>query len=361
MKAAVCYAHGEPLAIQEVSIADPGPGEVKVRLAACAICHSDISYADGAWGGELPAVYGHEASGKVEMLGANVSGLAVGDHVVVTLIRSCGHCFYCSKGAPTACETKFPLDDKTPLLNEQGSSIIQGLRTGAFAEYVVVASSQIVSIPKDIPLDSAALLACSVVTGVGAVANTASVTPGSTVCVIGAGGVGLNTIQGAVIVGALNIIAIDINEVKLDAARNFGATHCINSLTTNVVDTINNITNDRGVDYVFVTVGVKNAFEQAYKIIGNLGVVVLVGMPPDNVMTEFEPGDFANAGQMIIGSKMGSSRIDIDIPYLVGLYKQGRLKLDELISGRYQLEEINEAIQSVKNGMALRNILIFKD
>ena len=235
------------------------------------------------------------------------------------------------------------------------------LRTGAFAEYVVVASSQIVSIPKDIPLDSAALLACSVVTGVGAVVNTASVTPGSTVCVIGVGGVGLNTIQGAAIVGALNIIAIDINEAKLNASRNFGATHFINSETTNVIDAINNITNGRGVDYAFVTVGVKKAFEQAYKAIGNLGVVVLVGMPPDNVVTEFEPGCFANAGQKIIGSKMGSTRIDIDIPYLVGLYKQGRLKLDELISGRYQLKEINEAIQSVKDGMALRNILIFKD
>ena len=359
MKAAVCYEFGKPLVVEEVGIADPAEGEIKVKLAACAICHSDIFYADGAWGGVLPAVYGHEAAGVVESVGPAVTTLAPGDHVVVTLIRSCGHCHYCSQGLPVTCETRFPLDEASPISGEGGAALVQGLRTGAFAEYVVVQVSQAVAIPKDLPLDSASLLACGVITGLGAVANTADLRPGADAVVIGAGGVGLNSVQGAAIRGAKTIIAIDIAESKLEAARRFGATHAIDGRSTDVAGQVRALTGGRGADYVFVTVGVKPAFEQAFSLAASGGAIVLVGMPPDGVTTDLDPCALASDNQRVLGSKMGTARIQVDIPYLVTLYQQGRLKLDELISGRYPLEEINEAIASVKRGEALRNVIVF--
>ena len=359
MKAAVCRAFGEPLVIEEVDLAPPGPGEIRVKLAACAICHSDIFYAEGAWGGDLPAVYGHEAAGMVEEVGPAVSTVKPGDHVVVTLIRSCGHCHYCSQGLPVACETSFPLDDGSPIKAADGSPVLHGLRTGAFAEYALVDASQAVIIPKDVPLDSASLLACGVITGFGAVVNTAGMKPGGSVVVIGAGGVGLNSVQGAAVGGASTIIAVDIVASKLEAAKRFGATHGIDGRTADLVDQVRALTGGRGADYVFVTVGAKAAFDQAFGLASPAGAIVLVGMPETGVMTEMDPGTVAALNQRILGSKMGSSRIQVDIPYLVSLYRQGRLKLDELITGRYPLEEINEAIASVKSGEALRNVIVF--
>jgi S-(hydroxymethyl)glutathione dehydrogenase / alcohol dehydrogenase len=359
VKAAICKKFGEPLHIEEVDLAPPGPGEVLVKLAACAICHSDIMFIDGGWGGDLPAVYGHEASGVVESVGQGVETMAVGDHVVVTLIRSCGHCHYCSQGAAVACETTFPLDQKSPLSDKDGVSLKHGLRTGAFAEKVLVHASQAVTIDRDVPLESACLLACGVLTGFGAVVNTAGVAPGSNVVVIGTGGVGLNSVQGAAISGASTIIAIDISDEKLDASRTFGATHTINAADDGVVGKVKTLTGGRGADYVFVTVGAISAINSAYALMGRTGAVVLVGMPANDVMSEYEPGAIADSSQRILGSKMGSGRVPVDIPYLVSLYQQDRLKLDELISGRYPLSDINEAIASCRRGDALRNVIIF--
>jgi Zn-dependent alcohol dehydrogenase len=197
MKAAVCRAFGEPLVIEEVALDPPGAGEVAVDLAACAICHSDIIFADGGWGGQLPAVYGHEAAGVVRQVGQGVDDIRPGDHVVVTLIRSCGHCGSCAQGAPVTCETSFARDSQTPLHRPNSEALTQGVRTGAFAEAVVVDASQVVVIPSTVPLDAASLLACGVITGFGAVTNTAGLRPGTTAVVIGAGGVGLNAVQGA--------------------------------------------------------------------------------------------------------------------------------------------------------------------
>ncbi len=359
MKAAVCRAFGKPLVIEDAQLAAPRSGEVKVRLAACAICHSDIYYAEGVWGGDLPAVYGHEAAGVVEEVGPGVAKVAPGEHVVVTLIRSCGHCRYCVRDMPVACESRFPLDRDTPLHGAGGESLVQGLRTGAFAEYVVVEASQVVSVPKDMPLDCAALLACGVITGFGAVTNTAAVPAGSDVVVIGTGGVGLNAVQGAAYVGARSVIAVDLSDAKLAAARRFGATETVNPATQDLTTAVRDMTEGRGADYVFVTVGVKAAFDQSYALLSPTGAVVLVGMPASGVMSEFDPGTLASASQRILGSKMGSARIDEDIPRLITLYREGRLKLDELISGRYPLAEINEAIASVNRGEALRNVLVF--
>jgi Zn-dependent alcohol dehydrogenase len=358
MKAAVCRAFGAPLVIEDVDLAPPRAGEIRVRLAACAICHSDIIFAEGGWGGALPAVYGHEAAGIVAEVGAGVSHVAVGDHVVVTLIRFCGHCPACSAGAQVQCDAVFPLDERSPLTSG-GEALVHGLRTGAFAEQVVVEASQAVAIPKDVPLDAAALIACGVITGLGAVTNTAGVRAGESVVVIGTGGVGLNAVQGAALVGASPIIALDLSPAKRAAALRFGATHALDPAGGDVAAAIRAVNHGRLADWVFVAVGAKRAFDEALHLAGQGGGVVVVGMPASGVTTSFEPANFAFYGQKILGSKMGSARIRIDVPRIVDLYRQGRLKLDELITGRFRLDQINEAIAGVTHGDALRNVIVF--
>ncbi len=360
IKAAVCRAFGKPLVIEEIDIAEPGPGEVAVDVKACAICHSDISYAEGAWGGDLPAVYGHEAAGVVTKIGPGVAGVRPGDHVVVTLIRSCGHCHYCAQGSRVMCEEVFALDRKGPLTGPGGQKYWQSMRTGAFAEKIVVHESQMVPIDDDIAFAQASLLACGVITGYGAVVNTARVRPGHHVAVVGCGGVGLNSIQGAAIAGAAEIIAIDLSEDKLKAARSFGATHAVNPAKEDAAARIKELTAGRGVDFVFVTVGAKAAFDRAFDYVTKNGAVVIVGMPPSGVMAEYDPGTLAAWNQKILGSKMGEAHITRDIPELVAHYRAGRLKLDELVSGRYPLEEINAAIAAVNEGRALRNVIVFE-
>ena len=358
-RAAVCRSFGAPLSIEEVELAEPGAGEIRVKIKACAICHSDIFYVDGAWGGQLPAVYGHEAAGVIEAVGPGVKRLKVGDHVVATLIRSCGGCPSCSEGAPVFCEEVFPLDLKSPITDKDGVSVVHGMRIGAFAEHVVVDSSQVAVIPKDLPLDVASLIACGVITGMGAVVNTAKVHAGASVVVIGCGGVGLNSVQGARVAGASPIIAVDVADGKLDAAKAFGATHVINAKTEDVAKKVADITDGRKADFVFVTVGVKGATEQAISLMKRAGATVLVGMPPSGVHSTFDPGWLAADGQRILGSKMGSARLPVDVPKIVELYKAGRLKLDELITARYPLEKIDEAIASSRSGAALRNVIVF--
>lgn len=359
MRAAVCRTFGQPLTIEELHISDPGHGEVKVKLAACAICHSDITLATGGWGGDLPAVYGHEAAGIVVSVGPGVIGLQSGDHVVVTLIRSCGHCHFCTQAIETQCDNNFNLDQQSPLSDKKGQTIVQGLNSGAFAEQVVVEQSQVCAIPHDIPLDVACILACGVLTGFGAVTNTVTIKPASTVAIIGCGGVGINSIQGAVHSGASSIIALDLLDEKLTLAHQFGATHSVNSGQPNCVEQVLALTDGRGVDYVYVTVGVKAAIEQSLSLLAKSGTAVIVGMPASGVLAEFDPAALAANGQSLIGSKMGSASVKRDIPKLAALYQSGDLKLDELISKRYVLDEINEAIASVKRGEALRNVVIF--
>jgi S-(hydroxymethyl)glutathione dehydrogenase / alcohol dehydrogenase len=359
IKAAVCRQFGQPLTIEEVVLDDPGPDEVLVDIKACAICHSDISYAEGAWGGDLPAVYGHEAAGVVSAVGSGVEDLAPGDHVVVTLIRFCGHCRYCGRGQAITCEEVFPRDAHGPITDAEGVAVFQALRTGAFAEKAVVHRSQVVGVPRDLAFPVASLLACGVITGFGAVTNTARVAEGDTVAVIGCGGVGLNSIQGARIAGAGPIVALDIDDGKLEAARRFGATDAFNPARQDVAAEIMKLTAGRGVDHVFVTVGAKAAFDGAFSWIGRFGQLVVVGMPPSGVMAEYDPGTVAAWNQRILGSKMGEATIASDIPMLVDLYRSGKLLLDELVTATYPLEEINEAIAAVNEGKALRNVIVF--
>ncbi|QKV17145.1 Zn-dependent alcohol dehydrogenase [Oricola thermophila] len=359
IRAAVCREFDKPLAIETVTLADPGPGEVKVAVKACAICHSDIIFAEGGWGGELPMVLGHEAAGVVETVGPGVTGIAPGDHAVVTLIRSCGNCHYCSGGHQVLCEEVFPLDRQSPISNRTGETVGHGLRTGAFAEKVVVEKSQVAVIPKDIAFEAASLLACGVITGFGAVTNTAQVPAGAHVAVIGCGGVGLNAVQGALAAGAKTIIAIDLSSDKLRVAERFGATLTLDPVDPGHRDALLAATDGRGVDYCFVTVGAKPAIDGASQYITRNGAVVIVGMPPSGVRGEYDPGTLAGWGQRIIGSKMGSAQVARDIPELVALYQAGRLKLDELVTGRFTLERINDAIASTKRGEALRNVVVF--
>lgn len=359
IRAAVCREFGKPLTIEHLQLDEPGADEIMVDIKACAICHSDISYAEGIWGGALPAVYGHEAAGIVSGVGPGVTDLAPGDHVVITLIRFCGHCRYCDRGQAITCEEVFPRDANGPITDAEGSLVFQALRTGAFADKAVVHRSQAVKVPADISFPVASLLACGVITGFGAVSNTARVGAGESVAVIGCGGVGLNSIQGARVAGAEPIIALDIDDGKLEAAHRFGATHTVNPASSDATTVISELTGGRGIDHVFVTVGAKRAFDGAIPWLGRSGQLVVVGMPPSGVMAEYDPGTLAGLNQRVLGSKMGEATIAHDIPALVELYRSGDLLLDELVTATYQLEEINEAIAAVNHGKALRNVIVF--
>jgi NDMA-dependent alcohol dehydrogenase len=359
VKAAVCYEYGQPLVIEEIEIDPPQTGEVKVRMAATAICHSDVHVIRGEWGGELPVVAGHEGAGIVEEVGPGVNLVHKGDHVVVSLLRSCGRCEPCTTGIPHLCDSEFALQSESRLHNRQGQSIRHGLNTAAFAEYVIVDQSQLVPVPKEMPLETAALLACGVITGLGAVVNRAQVEPGSSVVVIGAGGVGLNSVQGACLAGAHPIIAIDLLDSKLEASYAFGATHTLNAINEDVEAAVSEITGGRLADYVFVTVGNVSAAEQAYSLTRKRGMVVLVGIPDWITAMPVPIGPTILSEKTITGSLMGTTRLSVDVPRLVALYEDNRLKLDELITARYSLSQINDAIETTQSGTVLRNVILF--
>lgn len=357
IKAAVARNFGQPLVIEDLTLAPPGPGEVEVKIRACAICHSDLIFINGGWGGVLPAVYGHEAAGEVVALGEGVDDLSLGDHVVVTLIRSCGECACCSAGQRTYCTSPFPLSEATPLRDASGAPVVQGLKCGAFAERATVHRSQLAPIGREIGWAEASLLACGVITGYGAVVNTAEMPAGASAVIIGAGGVGLNAVQGAALNGASPVIVVDISDEKLEIARSFGATHCVKAGPDAVAE-VRKITGS-GADYVFVTVGASAAMASAYEMLGVGGAAVLVGMGAIGQTSTFDPLTLADAGQRIIGSKMGKSDISRDIPALVESYKAGRLKLDELVTGRFSLNDINTALERTRAGIGVRNVILF--
>jgi NDMA-dependent alcohol dehydrogenase len=360
MKAAVCYEFGKPLVVEEVDIDPPQKGEVKVRLAATGVCHSDIHDIKGELPGSLPFVAGHECAGYVAELGEGVTSVKPGDPVVVTLLSPCGKCVYCVRGWPQLCEAVWPLDKESRIRNKRGQRLTAKVKIGGFAEYVVVEEPQVVKIPGDMPLDRAALLACAVITGFGSVVNRVQVKALSSVVVIGIGGVGLNAIQGAAFVGADPIIAVDILDSKLEAARTFGATHTVNAVKDDAIKAIKQLTSGRGADYVFVTLGSAAAVRQGFSMTGPRGTAVIIGLPPVSENMTLSPLEFVKDERTLTGCFMGSTRPSVDIPELVSLYQSGRLKLDELITGRYPLEKINEAIASVEKGEALRNVIVFR-
>ena len=316
VKAAVCREFGAPLVIEDIQLRAPVMGEIEVTLDAVAVCHSDISFADGAWGGSLPAVYGHEAAGRVTDVGPGVSNLANGDSVIVTLIRSCGTCPSCAGGKPTICETAYD-GDLGPISTMDGGTLHQAMACGAFAEKVVVDQRQVVKVPDDMNMQAASLIACGVITGVGAVVNAAQFRAGQDAVVIGAGGVGLNAIQGARIAGARRIVAVDMTQEKLDDAKAFGATHGVLATQKSPWRAAFKALGGKGADAVLVTVGAIPAYDDALRYLGAGGKVIMVGMPHSGAMASYEPVVQSFMGQGMIGSKMGDTVIQRDIPWMV--------------------------------------------
>ena len=354
VRAAVCRAFGQPMAVEELRLAPPREGEVRVRIEAVAVCHSDISLADGGWGGTLPAVYGHEAAGRVTEVGPGARGLGPGDRVIVTLIRSCGACVPCASGRPAYCAEGPP---PGPLSTPEGEPVLAGMVTGAFAEAVTVHASQVARVPEEMPAEAACLLSCGVVTGVGAAVNAARVRPGEDVVVIGAGGVGLNAVQGARLAGARRIVAVDLSDAKLADAREFGATDGALATAERPWRDAKAILG-RGADAVIVTVGAAAAYQAAPRYLASGGRVVAVGMPHSGATASYEPDVVAASGTAILGSRMGDTVLARDIPWMCDLWRQGRLKLEPLITGRWRLDQIEEAFADTRAGAARRNVIL---
>jgi Zn-dependent alcohol dehydrogenase len=305
-------------------------------------------------------IAGHESAGYIEAIGEGVTSVKPGDAVVVSLVANCGHCYYCLNGQPHLCNYPWPLKTESRFKNSKGQTIKQMFKVGSFAEYTIVDQSQVAKIPGDIPMDRAALLACGVITGFGSVVWRAQVKALSSVVVIGAGGVGLNSIQGAAFSGAYPIVAVDVLDSKLEAARKFGATHVVNAKKADPISEVTRICHDRGADYVFVTVGSAAAMKQGFLMTGGRGMTVIVGLPtPEDDTLSLSPFEFLDKERVVTGSFMGSTNLQVGIPQLVELYKASKLMLDELITQHYPIEKINESISTVLNGQALRNIIMF--
>ena len=359
MKAAVCYEYNKPLVVEDIDIDSPGKGEIKVRYGATAICHSDIHLLDGTFSPGLPVVAGHESAGFVEEVGEGVTSVVPGDSVVVTSVASCGKCRPCRLGLPHLCVLREQINDRGHLRTRRGQEIVTMSMVGGFAEYSIVREDQVVKIPGDFPIDRASLLACGVITGFGAVVNRAKVRPLQSVAVIGAGGVGLNAIQGAVISGAYPVIAVDTLNNKLDAAKIFGATHTINANENEMVEAVKQLTDGWGVDYVFTTVSAEFVIRQSVDMLGRRGQLVIIGIPAAGGTFTFSPFEFIDNEKTLTACYMGASDIQLDIPRLIDLYQAGTLKLDELITEKYPLEQINEAVSAMVEGKTLRNIIQF--
>lgn len=359
MKAAILYETNQPLVIEEVTIGHPQAGEVLIRMAASGICHSDVNVVKGDEKQPLPVILGHEAAGYVEEVGAGVTRVKPGDRIAAGIWRSCGHCYYCGRGLPSLCETTHILDSETRVHDLHGRPIRQGMRVASWAEYAIIDQSQAMVVPDTMSMEVAALVGCGVITGVGAVINTAQVEVGSSVVVIGLGGVGINAVQAARIAGARHVVAIDLLDAKLEKAREFGATHTINPRSQDAVDVVRDLTDRRGADYVFLTVGNAHAIAQGFAMIRKHGTAVLIGLVPDGTVVPIPANRIALTEGRIIGSFLGSTRLTIAFPQLADLYAQGRLKLDELITATYPLDQINEAIAIVDRGEAIRNVIVF--
>ncbi|MCC6381394.1 MAG: Zn-dependent alcohol dehydrogenase [Dehalococcoidia bacterium] len=356
MKAAVMYGVGQPLVIEDVTVDEPHQGEVLVRTGACGVCHSDLHFMEGSYPTPVPIVLGHESAGVVEQVGPGVTNVKPGDRVVIAFVTSCGYCDNCVQGKPYLCSNTARLGRADRLrLNDRPVS--QFANMSAFAEQQLVSANACVLVPDGVPLEAAALVGCSVMTGVGAVANTAKVPVGSTVAVVGAGGVGLNIVQGAALAGASRVIAIDLLENKLAAAREFGATDLVDASRGDPVRQVLDMT-DGGVDFAFEAIGLAQTAEQCFKMIKRGGRAVVVGMIPVGATVSL-PGVGFLSEKGIIGSFYGSTRQTHDMPWLMELYRQKRLKIDELISRRYRLDQINEAYAALKAGEVNRSVIVF--
>ena len=359
MKAAVLYEPNTPLKIEELDLKEPGPGEVMVKMVASGVCHSDWHVVKGEWSHvPLPSVLGHEGAGIVEAVGPTVTGVEPGDHVILAWRSSCGTCEMCQRGWPALCD-RSPRVSSKPSVRETETAMNQMGGLGTFGSYTVVPAVAAVPIDKDVPFPQASLVGCGVTTGVGAAINTARVQPGSTTAVFGCGGVGLNCIQGCAIAGATTIIAVDLLDNKLELGREFGATHTVNASREDPVKAIQELTGGAGVHYAFEAIGLVEApFVQSILCTRKRGITVWVGHAPIDTSVTIDARALVNE-KTVIGSLYGSARPHIEFPRLLQLYKAGKLKLDELISRRFPLDEVNAAFEALGQGEVARSVLSF--
>jgi Zn-dependent alcohol dehydrogenase len=363
MRAALLETAGQPLVIRDdVEIRDPGPGQVRVKVSNCGVCHSDVSIADGAFPSLGPVVLGHEAAGVVDTVGPNVKGLAPGDSVVLTPTPPCGSCYWCVRGEPAICVDAIGIQtntfaDGTTGLSRGGETLYRGLNVAAFAEYVVTQETGAVKIPPDVPREVACVIGCAVQTGVGAVLNTANVEEGATVLVMGLGGIGLSVVQGARVAGAARIIVSDPVSDRRAAAKAFGATDLFDPASDDVVARAREIT-EVGVDYAFETAGQAKLVEAGMAAARNGGTIVCVGAPPlDQNITVAPAVMLTISEKKLIGCVLGSANSLREIPRLIALWQAGRLDLESLITARRPLSEINEAMEDLRTSRGIRTVL----
>jgi S-(hydroxymethyl)glutathione dehydrogenase/alcohol dehydrogenase len=360
MKAAVLEEVPGELVIDDLQIGSPGPHEVLVQTAAAGVCHSDLHFMEGTYPCPVPAVLGHESAGIVEAIGSEVTYLQPGDHVISCISGFCGICAYCLTGRPNLCDkTGMAPDPAGPPRLRRGDQVVhQFFDLSSFAEQLLVHENHLVKIRDDMPLDKAALIGCGVTTGVGAVMNTAKVRPGEVVAVIGCGGIGLNAIQAAAIVGAGRVIAIDRVPAKLDLAMDFGATDVVNASDVDPILAVLELTGG-GVDHAFEAIGLKATAEQAFNMLAKGGTATIIGMIPLGQTVELSGFQFL-LEKKLQGSNMGSNRFRVDMPQYVDWYLAGRLKLDELVSAVIPLARINDGFAALKTGEVARQLISFE-
>jgi Zn-dependent alcohol dehydrogenase len=363
-KAVVVRGTDKPPVVEHIEVAGPRHGEATIRLAACGVCHSDLSATNGTIAYPLPLVLGHEGAGVVTAVGEGVSRFAVGDHVVSSFVSMCGRCHYCQTGRPQLCvqslQALYTLPDGTVRTRDgAGQSLNVFCGCGVMAEFATLHTDNLVKIDKEMPLDRAALISCGVMTGVGAAVNTARVEAGSVAMVFGCGGVGLNAIQGCAIAGARMIVAVDTSEGKLELAKQFGATHTFNVTGQENVGKALYKLSGGGADYAFDCVGLGRVSEQAWGVLRRGGTAVIVGIANAKDQITLNAQQVALSEKTLTGSYYGSARPALDFPRLIGLYRGGRLKLDELITRRYSIDEAPQALADLAAGGEGRGVIIF--
>jgi S-(hydroxymethyl)glutathione dehydrogenase / alcohol dehydrogenase len=367
MKAAVSFEIDGPVRVVDVALDPPRAGEVLLRIAAAGVCHSDYSVVTGVMPARLPCVLGHEGAGIVEEVGPGVEHVRVGDPVVLSWVTQCGQCFYCRAGEPHLCSVgarinlNFRMPDGSTRLRHDGVELSSFSALGAMAERVVAPARAVVKLDPDVPLRTAALVGCAVTTGVGAVLNTAEVRPGSSVAVFGVGGVGLNVLQGAVLAGAERVIAVDVSAAKLELAQAFGATHTVDASAQDAAAAIRELTDGRGADYSFEAAGRKDSIEKAYAAVRRGGTCTVIGIGSRAEEVALSAYFLPVMGKRLLGCWYGSADVHRDVPRLLDLHRQGRLKLAELVRRTYVLEEVNQAFADLTHGGAGRGLIVLEE
>jgi S-(hydroxymethyl)mycothiol dehydrogenase len=355
VRGVVARGKGEPVEITTVLVPDPGPGEALVAVQACGVCHTDLHYREGGIGQDFPYLLGHEAAGVVEAVGDGVTGVAPGDFVILNWRAVCGECRACKRGRPWYCFATHNATQKMTL--EDGTVLSPALGIGAFVDKTLVAAGQCTKVDPAVPPEVAGLLGCGVMAGLGAALNTAQVTRGDTVAVIGCGGVGDAAVLGAQLAGARTIIAVDVDPRKLEWARQFGATHVINSRETDPVERIRELTGGNGADVVIEAIGRPDTYLQAFYARDLAGTVVLVGVPTPDMRLEAPLLDFFGRGGALKSSWYGDCLPDRDFPMLTDLYLQGRLPLEKFVSETIALDQVEEAFAKMERGEVLRSVV----